>query len=102
MKCKIGIIGHFGFGYDLANGQTIKTKIVTHVIEELTNSSVLCVDAHGGVKAIIPVFIGCFKLLWRCEHVMIFLTENGLKVAVPALYLFNKIFRRKENGLQDF
>lgn len=95
MKYKIGIIGHFGFGYDLANGQTIKTKIVTHVIEELTNRSVLCVDAHGGVKAIIPVFIGCFKLLWRCEHVMIFLTENGLKVAVPALYLFNKIFRRK-------
>ncbi len=95
MKYKIGIIGHFGFGHDLANGQTIKTKIVSHVIEELTKNSVLYVDAHGGAKAIIPVLIGCFKLLWRCEHVMIFLTENGLKVAVPALYLFNRIFKRK-------
>ena len=32
---KVCVIGHFGFGENLLNGQTIKTKIVT---KELINS----------------------------------------------------------------
>lgn len=38
-KCKVGIIGHFGFGSDLANGQTIKTKIVAEEINEITREA---------------------------------------------------------------
>lgn len=95
MKYKVGIIGHFGFGLDLANGQTIKTKIVSDVIKEAVNGDVCYVDAHGGIKAVVPVIWGCIKLLRNCKHVFIFLTENGLKVAVPVLGVVNKIFHRK-------
>ena len=95
MKYKVGIIGHFGFGLDLANGQTIKTKIVADVIKEAVGGDVCYVDAHGGIKAVIPVIGGCIKLLRNCEHVFIFLTENGLKVAVPVLSMVNKLFHRK-------
>lgn len=37
VRMKAGIIGHFGEGENLLNGQTIKTKIVT---EELQNQSI--------------------------------------------------------------
>lgn len=94
-KSKVGIIGHFGFGLDLANGQTIKTKIVSNVILEVTNNSISFVDAHGGLKAILPVFFGCIKLLATCDNIIIFLTENGLKIAIPTLVFFNKFFHKK-------
>lgn len=95
MKYKIGIIGHFGFGKELVNGQTIKTKIVSNVIAETFNNNVSYVDAHGGIKAILPVFFGCIKLLTNCDNIMIFLTENGLKVAVPTLSFFNIFFQKR-------
>ena len=41
----VGIIGHFGFGLNMLNGQTIKTKIVTKALEDrFGNDEVLKVD----------------------------------------------------------
>ena len=91
---KIGIIGHFGFGLDLANGQTIKTRIVTEEIKK-ANKELRTVDAHGGIKAVLPVIIGCLKCLSKCDSIIILLTENGLKVAVPVLAVFNNFFHKR-------
>lgn len=91
---KVGIIGHFGLGLELANGQTIKTKIVADAVEKKLNESVYKVDAHGGVKAIIPVVLGSFMALKRCDNIIVMLTENGLKVSVPVLALLNKVFHK--------
>lgn len=91
---KVGIIGHYGFGLDLANGQTIKTKIITEEIKN-TKNKVITIDAHGGIKAIIPVILGCIKCLIKCDSVIIMLTENGLKVAVPVLTVLNLFFHKK-------
>lgn len=92
---RVGVIGHFGVGLDLANGQTIKTKIVTKAIEEEFSEKVKIVDAHGGVKAVIPVVCGCFSSLVKCKNIILMLTENGLKVSVPVLSVLNKVFRRR-------
>lgn len=92
---RVGIIGHYGLGLNLANGQTIKTKIVTDAIEQKLNEAVYKVDAHGGIKAIIPVVFGCINALRKCDSVIVMLTENGLKVSVPVLILLNKLFRKK-------
>ena len=92
---KVGIIGHYGFGLDLANGQTIKTKIVTEYVSKIVNNDLITIDAHGGVKAIFPVVLGCIKCLFTCHNVIILLTENGLRVTVPVLTLINRIFHRR-------
>lgn len=92
---RVGVIGHFGIGLDLANGQTIKTKIVTEAIEKNTKESAILVDAHGGVKAVVSVIIGCITSLAKCKNIVLMLTENGLKVSVPVLTLFNKIFKKR-------
>ena len=92
---KVGIIGHYGFGLDLANGQTIKTKIVTEYVSKIVNNDIITIDAHGGVKAIFPVVLGCIKCLFTCQNVIILLTENGLRVTVPVLTLINRVFHRR-------
>ena len=92
---RVGVIGHFGVGLDLANGQTIKTKIVTDAIENKFNEKPMIVDAHGGIKAVIPVACGCVSSLSKCRNTILMLTENGLKVSVPVLSFFNRIFKKK-------
>lgn len=92
---RVAVIGHFGIGLNLANGQTIKTKIVTEGVEKYCNEKAVLVDAHGGVKAIVPVIFGCVKALKSCDNIILMLTENGLKVSVPVLSFFNKLFHKK-------
>ena len=92
---KVAVIGHFGIGMDLANGQTIKTKIVTEAVERRIKEKAFIIDAHGGIKAVIPVILGCVKALKNCDNVILMLTENGLKVSVPVLDLFNRIFKKR-------
>lgn len=92
---RVAVIGHFGVGLDLANGQTIKTKIVTEAIEKNIGERVLIIDAHGGVKAIIPVILGCIKALKNCDNIILMLTENGLKVTVPILSIFNRFYKKR-------
>lgn len=94
-KCKVGIIGHFGFGSDLANGQTIKTKIVAEEINEITRGSVCYLDTHGGIRALFSTIFGCFKLLHRCDNIVILPAQNGLKIIVPVLAVANCIYHKK-------
>ena len=92
---RVAVIGHFGIGLDLANGQTIKTKIVTEEIEDYCKEKAMIIDAHGGIKAIVPVIKGALIALAKCENVILMLTENGLRVSIPVLAFFNKFFHRR-------
>lgn len=92
---RVGVIGHFGIGLNLANGQTIKTKIVTEETENYCGEKAYKVDAHGGVKAILPVVVGSISAVIKCKNVFLMLTENGLKVSIPVLTLVNKVFKRR-------
>lgn len=92
---KIAVIGHFGLGLELANGQTIKTKIVTAALQRQVNGKVYIIDTHGGVKAIVPVILKLIKSMMNFENIIIMLTENGLKICVPIIFFLNKVFKRK-------
>ena len=92
---RIGIIGHFGYGLNLSNGQTIKTEIITAEVEKHCGEKAMTIDAHGGMKAVAPVIFGAIKALKNCNNVIVMLTENGLKVCVPVLTVFNRLYKRK-------
>ena len=48
---KVCVIGHFGFGENLLNGQTIKTKIVTKELDKQFGADqVVKIDTHGGAN----------------------------------------------------
>lgn len=93
---KAGIIGHFGIGKNLLNGQTVKTKVFTSEIEKaFGKNQILKIDTHGGYKALARLPFQVFSVMCRCQNILIFPTTNGLKVLTPLLSVYNVFFRRK-------
>lgn len=93
---KVCVIGHFGFGKELLNGQTIKTKIVTEELErQLGKKQVMKIDTHGGVKSLLKLPFQAFSALKKCDNIIIFPAHNGLRIITPILSVENKLFHRK-------
>lgn len=95
---KIGICGHFGFGLNLLNGQTVKTK---SIIKELTRKygedEIICVDTHGGIRKIINCFTGIVHLMIQCKNIIILPAQNAVRFFAPLIVIFNKVFHRNIN-----
>lgn len=93
---KICIIGHFGFGQNLLNGQTIKTKIITSEIEKkFGNDNVVLLDLAGGIKKIPKLLCEIPRILHKCDDVVIMPVENGLRFLTPVLDFWNMFFKKK-------
>lgn len=93
---KVCVVGHFGLGKNLLNGQTIKTRIITdELCSALGSSQVDTVDTHGGANAMPGTLMKIFKALGACRNVVIFPAHNGLRIIAPVLFFGNKLFRRK-------
>lgn len=93
---KICIVGHFGFGKNLLNGQTVKTKIIASEIEKRCGKeNVKLVDSSGGIKNVPKLVSKIPKLLKRNENIIILPARNGLRVLTPALCFWNKFFKKK-------
>lgn len=93
---RIAIIGHFGLGLNLLNGQTIKTKIVAAELERaFGKEEVLKMDTHGGIASLFNLpFILLFSLA-KSKNVVILPAQNGLFAIVPLLLIMNIFFHRK-------
>lgn len=93
---KIGVCGHFGIGFQMLNGQTIKTKIITDELKhQLGEDQVAVVDTHGGLKAIPKIFGQSWKLFSSCETVVMLPAYNGLRILTPVYSFYNMFFHRK-------
>lgn len=90
MLIKNCIIGHFGFGKNLLNGQTIKTKMITEQIKKnfgAENTTLL--DLAGGAKRI-PFFLYILpKVMKQNDNIVIMPVENGLMFLTPLLSILN-------------
>ena len=90
------VVGHFGFGENMLNGQTIKTKTVTAELEkQLGADQVVKIDTHGGAKALPKITIELIRAFKNCKNIIIFPAHNGIKVFVPLCNVINKVFHRK-------
>lgn len=90
------MIGHFGFGKELLNGQTIKTKTVTTELErQLGADQIIKIDTHGGVSVLPKVICQMAKAFRSCENIIIFPAHNGVRVFVPLCVFFNRFHQRK-------
>lgn len=88
------IIGHFGFGQNLLDGQTIKTKIVTEELQkQLGQEQVLKIDTHGGMKTLLRAPFQVISALKSSKNVLMFPAQNGLRVYAPLLSFFRTFFR---------
>lgn len=93
---KVCVVGHFGFGENMLNGQTIKTKTVTTELEkQLGADQVIKIDTHGGAKALPKITSQLIIAFKNCKNIIIFPAHNGIKVFVPLCNAINKVFHRK-------
>ncbi len=93
---KVCVIGHFGFGHNLLNGQTVKTKILTDELEKVFPGEIIKIDTHGGIKSLIKAPFHTFKALKTCKNVIILPAHNGLRVYAPLLRFMRGFFRRRK------
>ena len=93
---KVCVIGHFGFGHTLLNGQTIKTKIITAELEKVLPENVVKIDTHGGIKSLIKAPFHCLKALRQCENVVILPAHKGVRIYAPLLVLLRRFFRSRK------
>lgn len=97
MQFKVSVLGHFGEGKLLLNGQTVKTKIVTEELQrQLGNEQVLKIDTHGGWKTLLKAPFQVLKALSKSRNVIIFPAHNGLRVYAPLLAGFRCFYKNKK------
>lgn len=93
---KVCVIGHFGFGKEMLNGQTVKTKTVTAELEKhYGEDQVAKIDTHGGLRVLPKVIILMLRGFAKCENIIIFPAHNGVRVFAPLCAFHNQFYHRK-------
>ena len=93
----VSVIGHFGNGKLLLNGQTVKTKIITdELCNQLGNGEVFKLDTAGGKSILLKAPFQSWKSLKKAKNVIIFPAHNGVRVYVPLLSFFRKFFKNRK------
>ena len=90
------VIGHFGFGENLLNGQTVKTKILyEELVRRYGEDEVEALDTHGGVKTLLRLPFTAFRALRRSRNIVMLPAHNGVRIITPILRFWNVFFRRR-------
>ena len=89
------IIGHFAWGHQRLDGQTIKThNIYCALKESIGDNEVNAVDTYGGVQFLLKLPIILLKVLYTSKNIVILPAQRGIKIISPLLLLYNCIFKR--------
>ena len=93
---KISIIGNFDIKNNSYNGQTIKTRIVADELESLYGASeIKRIDTAGGKSVVLRLLFQLFGCVVRSRNVIILPAQNGIKVILPLVVIYNLLFRRR-------
>lgn len=89
---KVCVIGHFGYGYDLLNGQTIKTKNITKALnEEYSSENVGTIDTHGGMSKLPIIIFKAILASYGYKNIIMLPAHNGIKFFTPLLAFLSKV-----------
>ena len=93
---KIGIFGQFGDGGAIADGQAVRTTIITEELKaRYGNDAVSVLNTNNWKKHPFAFLFGTLALLKNCEKVIIFPADNGFKTVVPLYDGFNRFFKAR-------
>lgn len=95
-KYKIGIWGQYGDGGKIADGQAVRTTIITQELQNKYGKENVCVvNTNNWRKHPVKFLWRSFRLVANSRKVAIAPADNGFKVFVPLLMFFNFFYRRK-------
>lgn len=89
---KVGIIGHFGFGKEFFDGQTVKTKILYEELKKSGDFDIITVDTAKKKEKPLSLFFNTFACLLKTKKIIVLLSGNGMHFYFPILYFFIKAF----------
>ncbi len=92
---KLGILGHFGIGKSLLNGQTVKSNNLADGLERYTSCEVLKIDTHGWTRAPFKLLHNIKNAFRSCDAVIMLPAHNGVRVFAPILLHYKKKYRKK-------
>ena len=94
---KVSVIGHFAYGLEYLDGQTIKTKIITYeLIKNFGKQEVLEFDTHGRIIAFFKSLFYVISAFKKTKNIIILPAHNGLKIFGRLLSFFKKIFKNRK------
>lgn len=95
-KYKIGIWGQYGDGGQIADGQAVRTTIVTQELKKrYGEDNIRIVNSNNWKSHPISFFFKTVSLVVSCDNVIIAPADNGFKTIVPILDFFNSFYHRK-------
>nr|WP_321295771.1 glycosyltransferase [uncultured Sphaerochaeta sp.] len=93
---KICVVGHFGKGKIMLNGQTIKTKQITEELEkQFGKGQVKIIDTHGGLKKIVKIITQLIWAFMGCSNIILLPAHNGMRILIPLCACINICFHRQ-------
>lgn len=95
-KYRIGIWGQYGDGGQIADGQAVRTTIVTGELKKrYGEENIKIVNSNNWKAHPFSFFIKTVGLVVNCQNVIIAPADNGFKTIVPILDFFNNLFHRR-------
>ncbi len=92
---KLAILGHFGEGVTMLDGQTIKTQNLVYGLNKYSNIEAYKIDTHGWVKHPFALLKKIRKGFLECESFVMLPAHNGLRVFSYVLVYYKKKFNKK-------
>lgn len=90
---KAVIIGHFGFGYNYADGQTIKTQNLFNALTKIYGEEqIKPIDTHGSITSFIKAPFILLKAFFQTKNIIILPAQRGLQIYAPIIWAYKKIF----------
>lgn len=95
-KYKIGIWGQSGGGGKIADGQSVRTTVITQELKKkYGEKQILFTDTYNWKKRPFGFFKECIDLIKKSENIIILPADNGFKIFVPIIIFLNIFFRRR-------
>ena len=99
MNKRIGIIGHFAYGFDLCDGQTVKTRNVAMLLEKYGYMPSIKVDTYlfklKKISKKVKLLLDTLRCMFTCKHIFLLVSVNGMNFYLPFIYYLNKITKRR-------
>ena len=86
---RVAVIGHFGIGKGLVNGQTIKTENLYNALDGESGVAASFVDTSGWKRHPLRLLVSVYRAVKDNEAVIMLPAKNGVRVFSSLLLLFN-------------
>lgn len=92
----MAICGNYSKGENAANGQLVKTLILTEALkEQFPDETIKCIDTSRMKKNPFSILVSVIKSLHGYSNVILLPAQLAIKILLPLYVMLNKIYKRK-------